>query len=87
MHNVAHILAHIPYGERGMRTTVDLDNTIVTEAMEATGIATKRGVIQLALEELVKRRKQRSLVDLRGAFTSVPSRQELAESREISRCG
>ncbi|MDR2896452.1 MAG: type II toxin-antitoxin system VapB family antitoxin [Propionibacteriaceae bacterium] len=49
-----------------MRTNIELDDSMVSQAMELTGETTKRGVVALALSELVERRERRSLGDLRG---------------------
>jgi Arc/MetJ family transcription regulator len=49
-----------------MRTSIVLDDDLIEEALALTGARTKREVIQLALEELVKARKKRNLADLAG---------------------
>lgn len=49
-----------------MRTNVVLDDELVAEAMALSGERTKRAVIELALRELVQRRRRRSLFDLSG---------------------
>ncbi len=49
-----------------MRTNIVLDDQLVREAMELTGIKTKKELVNLALNELVKKRKQKDLRDLKG---------------------
>jgi Arc/MetJ family transcription regulator len=49
-----------------MRTNIVIDNELVKEAMELTGIKTKRELVNLALQELVVNRKQKDLRDLKG---------------------
>lgn len=49
-----------------MRTNIVLDDDLVDEALALTGARTKREVVQLALEELVKARKKKNLADLAG---------------------
>lgn len=49
-----------------MRTNIVLDDALVEEAMRVAGVKTKREVVDLALRELVSRRKQRALLDLVG---------------------
>jgi Arc/MetJ family transcription regulator len=49
-----------------MRTTVDLDDTLVITAMEITGARTKSEVVHIALQELVRSRKKKPLSDLAG---------------------
>jgi Arc/MetJ family transcription regulator len=49
-----------------MRTTVDIDEQLITAAMQLTGARTKSDVVNLALQELVASRKKKNLVDLAG---------------------
>ncbi len=49
-----------------MRTNIVIDNELVKEAMELTGIKTKKEIVNLALQELVENRKQKDLRDLKG---------------------
>ncbi len=49
-----------------MRTNILLDDDLVAEAMEVSGARTKKEVVHVALEELVKSRKKKNLVDLAG---------------------
>ena len=49
-----------------MRTNIDLDDALIKEAMALTGAATKKEVVQIALQELVRVRKKKNLLDLAG---------------------
>jgi len=49
-----------------MRTNIVLDDELVAEAMKLTGAKTKREVVDRALRELVKRYRQRKILDLVG---------------------
>jgi Arc/MetJ family transcription regulator len=49
-----------------MRTNIELNEDLVAEAQRLTGLRTKRGLIDHALRELVRRRQQRRLLELRG---------------------
>jgi len=49
-----------------VRTNIVLDDELVKEAMTLTGVRTKRDVVHLALEELVRSRKKKNLLDLAG---------------------
>jgi Arc/MetJ family transcription regulator len=49
-----------------MRTNIVLNEELVAEAQRLTGLRTKRGLIDHALRELVRRRQQRRLLELRG---------------------
>ena len=44
-----------------MRTTIDLDDKLVKEAMELLGAKTKRAAIQRSLEELIHQRRRERL--------------------------
>ena len=49
-----------------VRTNIVLNEDLVAEAQRLTGLRTKRGLIDHALRELVRRRQQRRLLELRG---------------------
>jgi len=49
-----------------MRTNILLDDDLVEEALEVSGARTKREVVHLALQELVRSRKKKNLADLAG---------------------
>jgi Arc/MetJ family transcription regulator len=55
-----------------VRTNIVLDDDLVAEAIARTGVKSKRAVVDLALRELVRNRRKKSLIDLSG-------RIELAE--------
>lgn len=49
-----------------MRTNIVLDDDLVDEALEITGARSKKQVVHIALQELVKSRKKKPLTDLAG---------------------
>ncbi|MBU2511356.1 type II toxin-antitoxin system VapB family antitoxin [bacterium] len=49
-----------------MRTTLDLSEELLKEAMQATNIKTKTKVITIALEELVRKSKISALKKYKG---------------------
>jgi Arc/MetJ family transcription regulator len=49
-----------------MRTTLDLPENLVAEAMKATNIKTKTKVIVTALEQLIRKSKIREIKNYRG---------------------
>ena len=49
-----------------MRTNIDLDDSLTAEAMALSGARTKREVVELALRELVQRRKRPDIGGLLG---------------------
>ncbi len=49
-----------------MKTTLDLPEELLKEAMNATGIPTKTKVITTALEDLIRKSKISGLKDFKG---------------------
>ena len=49
-----------------MRTTLDLPEDLVTEAMQVTSTSTKTAVIIRALEELIQKEKLQALKSFKG---------------------
>jgi len=49
-----------------MRTTLEIPDTLIKEAMIATQIKTKNKVVKLALEELIKKSKISELKQFQG---------------------
>lgn len=49
-----------------MRTNIVLDDELVREASRLTGIRTKRSLVDQALRLLVKTKKRRSILALKG---------------------
>jgi Arc/MetJ family transcription regulator len=49
-----------------MRTNIELDDEMVREAMALSGIKTKKELVARALQEFVKVRKIRNIIELDG---------------------
>jgi Arc/MetJ family transcription regulator len=49
-----------------MRTNIEIDNELMEEALKVTGSRTKREVVDLALRELVQRRRRKDMLELVG---------------------
>ena len=49
-----------------MRTNIELDDELIKAAMALTGVRTKKEIVHLALEEFVRARKKKNLLDLAG---------------------
>jgi hypothetical protein len=49
-----------------MRTTLELPDALVNEALALTKISTKTGLIKYALENIIQREKVRELADYFG---------------------
>lgn len=46
-----------------MRTNIELDDDLIAEAMELTGLPTKKATVEQALKDLVRVRRQLRAVD------------------------
>lgn len=49
-----------------MRTNIDLDDSLVSEGLQITGLKTKKALVDHALRELVRKRDQKKILALRG---------------------
>ena len=52
-----------------MRTNIEIDDTLMSEALKATGAKTKREAVELGLRTLVQLRAQEKVRELRGKIT------------------
>ena len=48
------------------RTNVVLDDSLVAKCQKATGIKTRRGLIDHALHEMLRHKNQRKILELQG---------------------
>jgi len=64
-----------------MRTTLDLPENLLDEAMKITHTATKTGVIIKALEELVRKSKIHDIKKYKGKFDLDINLEELRDRR------
>jgi Arc/MetJ family transcription regulator len=64
-----------------MRTNIVIDDALIAEAMRLTRIKTKRGVVDKALQTLVRLEGQRAVLDLEGRITWEGDLNHLRESR------
>lgn len=51
---------------RCMRTNIEIDDEVMSEAQRLTGVKTKREAVDLALRELVARHRRLGILELRG---------------------
>ncbi|MDO9382722.1 MAG: type II toxin-antitoxin system VapB family antitoxin [Hyphomicrobiaceae bacterium] len=49
-----------------MRTNIELDDEKIEQAKRLTGVKSKKDVVDLALDELIRSRRKKSLLDLAG---------------------
>ena len=55
-----------------MRVTLNIDETLIQEALHLTKLTTQEELLNLALKELVKSRRKKSLLDLAGQIQFSP---------------
>ncbi len=65
-----------------MRTTIDINDRLIQEAMLLTGAKSKREVIHLSLQELVRQKRIERLVKRLGNFPLDLTPEELEKLRE-----
>lgn len=51
-----------------MRTNIEIDDRLMKETLKATGLKTKKEVVELALKELLRIRRQADVKQLWGKF-------------------
>jgi Arc/MetJ family transcription regulator len=49
-----------------MRTNIDIDDRLIADAMEATGLRTKREAVELGLKTLLRLHRQEQIRAFRG---------------------
>lgn len=52
-----------------IRTNIVLDKQLLNDALQATGVKTRRELIDHALRELLRHKQQYKLLDLKGKIT------------------
>jgi len=67
-----------------MRTTVDIDNELMAEAMRLLGTKTKKETIRLALEALIRDRRRELL---RGKLANTDLSFDLEELERLREAG
>lgn len=69
-----------------MQITLDLDESLLREALQLTNLTTQEELVNLALQELVKSRRKKNLFDLAGQiqFVSDFDHKVLRETRHVA---
>lgn len=62
-----------------MRTNIDIDDALMTEAQKATGLTTKKAAVEAGLRVLIRLKEQEEILKLAG---KVKWHGDLDESRE-----
>ena len=52
-----------------MRTNIVIDDQLMTDALKASGLRTKKEVVEQGLKLLVRRNEQQAIRELRGKIT------------------
>ncbi|HVT19459.1 MAG TPA: type II toxin-antitoxin system VapB family antitoxin [Thermoanaerobaculia bacterium] len=65
-----------------MKTTVDIPETELKEAMRHAGAKTKRAAVMMALSEFNRRRRLRKLTEKFGTLDEFMTHEELRRMRE-----
>ncbi len=65
-----------------MRTTIVLNEELLNEARALSGAKSKRAAVEKALEEFVRRRKARKLIELEGKMELSHTLDGLLERRK-----
>ena len=65
-----------------MKTTVDIPNGMLQEAMRHAKAGTKREAVLAAMEDFNRRHRQASLIKHLGTFENLITVDELSESRQ-----
>jgi Arc/MetJ family transcription regulator len=63
------------------RTNVVLDDELVTSCMNVTGIKTKKSLIDFALRELLRKDKQKKILQLQGKINWDGDLQDMRQAR------
>lgn len=67
------------------RTTLELDQAVLAEAMELSGTKSKTETVELALRDLVCRRQRELLIQELGTYDLAYGVDELLEIRRMDR--
>ncbi len=63
------------------RTNIDLEDKLVKEGMRVFKCKTKKELVHLALQELLKREKRKEILQLRGKIQWEGNLEELRKAR------
>ena len=78
---VLHIIRLCLCTLRVVRTNIDINDDLLAEAQAIAGTRTKRETVQFALEEVVRRRSRRAMLELRGRVSWDGNLDELRQGR------
>ena len=64
-----------------VRTNIMLDNKLVEAGLKATGLKTRRELVDFALRELLRHKQQQKLLSLKGAVAWTGDLEEMRSGR------
>jgi Arc/MetJ family transcription regulator len=67
--------------EVSMRTTLAIKEKLLEEVKALSGVKTKKEAVEMALEEFIKRRKVKKLIELEGKIELSLTLDEFIEQR------
>lgn len=69
-----------------MQITLDLDESLLREALQLANLTTQEELVNLALQEFVKSRRKKNLLDLAGQIQFVQDfdHKALRETRHVA---
>ncbi|MCY7323363.1 MAG: type II toxin-antitoxin system VapB family antitoxin [Phormidesmis sp. CAN_BIN36] len=69
-----------------MQIILNIDDSLLNEALELTNLMTQEELIKLALQELVRSRRKKNLLDLAGQIQFAPDfdYKSLRETRHVA---
>jgi Arc/MetJ family transcription regulator len=67
--------------EASMRTTLAIKEKLLEEVKTLSGVKTKKEAVEMALEEFVKRRKAKKLIEFEGKIDLSLTLDEFIEQR------
>jgi len=79
IHIIQHIYMYIPYIRLNMRTTLNIEDALLSRAEKLTGITEKTRLVHLGLKALIARESAKRLARLGGsenALPNIPRRRE-----------
>jgi len=64
-----------------MRTNIVIDDALIKKVMNYTGLRTKKDVVHYALEEIVRRKERKKILDFQGKVRWEGNLDEMRRNR------
>lgn len=66
------------------RTNIVIDEKLVKDALEATGLKTRRELVDYALRELLRRESQKKILELKGRINWEGDLSSMRQGRKLN---